>query len=247
MRSLASHRALTRLLTWLIVQQIRTETTDGLSKRRAARAAPTKARRRRAIRRTARRHDRAVASSAPGEHLVAAQRERSTRAAQGERRSCKVDHGCAEAPTTSRTGRAPTASRARTCAPTAQEHDCGRACIKCVSTRLPCWPIADLRALTARFPARELYDATWRALHSALTVASTAELEALPSPFPLEPPQVFITSWVDYTHKYGTAYSLTDGSAGLYFNDSTTMVLSPDKMCVLRGWACNGLLLTLCS
>lgn len=44
---------------------------------------------------------------------------------------------------------------------------------------------------------------------------------------------MFITSWVDYTHKYGTAYSLTDGSAGLYFNDSTTMVLSPDKMCAL--------------
>jgi len=48
-----------------------------------------------------------------------------------------------------------------------------------------------------------------------------------------ESPKVFITSWVDYTHKYGTAYSLTDGTAGLYFNDSTTMVLSPDKELVL--------------
>ncbi|KAK4705480.1 hypothetical protein P7C70_g731, partial [Phenoliferia sp. Uapishka_3] len=81
-----------------------------------------------------------------------------------------------------------------------------------------------------RFPARELYDANWRALHAALNIATTADLEALPSPTPLEPPKVFITSWVDYTHKYGTAYSLTDGSAGLYFNDSTTMVLSPDKL-----------------
>ena len=84
--------------------------------------------------------------------------------------------------------------------------------------------------IAARLPARELYDATWRALDAALTIGSTAALEALPSPTPLEPPRVFITSWVDYTHKYGTAYSLTDGSAGLYFNDSTTMVLSPDKV-----------------
>lgn len=48
-----------------------------------------------------------------------------------------------------------------------------------------------------------------------------------------EPPKVFLTSWVDYTHKYGTAYSLTDGTAGVYFNDSTSMVLSPAKQWVL--------------
>jgi hypothetical protein len=45
-------------------------------------------------------------------------------------------------------------------------------------------------------------------------------------------PKVFITSWVDYTHKYGTAYALTDGTAGFYFNDSSSMVMSPDKSCV---------------
>ncbi|SCV67638.1 BQ2448_5249 [Microbotryum intermedium] len=82
---------------------------------------------------------------------------------------------------------------------------------------------------TARHPARELYDTTWRTLHSALTIETLADLEALPQPEQPTAPKVFITSWVDYTHKYGTAYSLTDGTAGLYFNDSTTMVLSPDK------------------
>ncbi|SCZ93449.1 BZ3500_MvSof-1268-A1-R1_Chr6-3g08667 [Microbotryum saponariae] len=82
---------------------------------------------------------------------------------------------------------------------------------------------------TARHPARELYDTTWRTLHSALTIETLADLEALPRPDDSTAPKVFITSWVDYTHKYGTAYSLTDGTAGLYFNDSTTMVLSPDK------------------
>lgn len=84
----------------------------------------------------------------------------------------------------------------------------------------------------ANYPARELYDATWRTLDNALSVSTTAALEALPNPSP-QPPRVFITSWVDYTHKYGTAYSLTDGSSGLYYNDSTTMVLSPDKVYAL--------------
>ncbi|KAI5478032.1 polo-like kinase [Pseudohyphozyma bogoriensis] len=85
------------------------------------------------------------------------------------------------------------------------------------------------KALSTRASPRELYDATWRALDRALTIKSTADLEALPSPSPPEGPKVFVTSWVDYTHKYGTAYSLTDGSAGVYFNDSTTLILSPDK------------------
>lgn len=43
--------------------------------------------------------------------------------------------------------------------------------------------------------------------------------------------KVFIVSWVDYCNKYGMGYALTDGSVGVHFNDSTTLVLSPDKMC----------------
>ena len=39
-------------------------------------------------------------------------------------------------------------------------------------------------------------------------------------------------SWVDYCNKYGMGYALTDGSVGVYFNDSTTMVLAPDKQYV---------------
>ncbi|CAL1698741.1 unnamed protein product [Somion occarium] len=41
--------------------------------------------------------------------------------------------------------------------------------------------------------------------------------------------KVFIVSWVDYCNKYGMGYALTDGSIGVHFNDSTTIVLSPDK------------------
>jgi len=36
-------------------------------------------------------------------------------------------------------------------------------------------------------------------------------------------------SWVDYCNKYGMGYALTDGSVGVHFNDSTSLVLSPDK------------------
>ena len=45
----------------------------------------------------------------------------------------------------------------------------------------------------------------------------------------LEDPKVFIVSWVDYCNKYGMGYALTDGSVGVHFNDSSTVVLSPDK------------------
>ncbi|KAF9517451.1 hypothetical protein BS47DRAFT_1326163 [Hydnum rufescens UP504] len=46
----------------------------------------------------------------------------------------------------------------------------------------------------------------------------------------LSAPKVFIQSWVDYCNKYGMGYALTDGSVGVHFNDSTTMVLSADKL-----------------
>ena len=41
---------------------------------------------------------------------------------------------------------------------------------------------------------------------------------------------VFIVSWVDYCCKYGMGYALMDGTIGVRFNDSTTLVLSPNKM-----------------
>ena len=41
--------------------------------------------------------------------------------------------------------------------------------------------------------------------------------------------RVFIVSWVDYCNKYGMGYALTDGSVGVHFNDSTTLILAADK------------------
>lgn len=55
------------------------------------------------------------------------------------------------------------------------------------------------------------------------------DLTALAEPDTVAAPKVFVTAWIDYTHKYGTAYQLTDGSAGVYFNDSTTMIMAPGR------------------
>ena len=33
--------------------------------------------------------------------------------------------------------------------------------------------------------------------------------------------------WMDYTCKYGVGYFLSDGSCGVYFNDSTKIVQPP--------------------
>ena len=45
--------------------------------------------------------------------------------------------------------------------------------------------------------------------------------------------RVFIASWVDYCNKYGMGHALTDGSVGVHFNDSTTLVLAAYEQCDL--------------
>jgi polo-like kinase 1 len=34
-----------------------------------------------------------------------------------------------------------------------------------------------------------------------------------------------VKKWVDYSNKYGLGYLLSDGSTGVYFNDSTKIIL----------------------
>merc|ERR1719261_2348233 len=41
-------------------------------------------------------------------------------------------------------------------------------------------------------------------------------------------PELWVTKWVDYSSKYGVGYILSDGSIGVYFNDSTKIILSPE-------------------
>lgn len=75
--------------------------------------------------------------------------------------------------------------------------------------------------------SREVYEACWRTLDA--TVGSGSAEMPVQGPENPAVPKVFITAWIDYTHKYGTAYQLTDGSAGVFFNDSTTMIMSPGR------------------
>ncbi|KAJ7068077.1 kinase-like domain-containing protein [Mycena amicta] len=42
--------------------------------------------------------------------------------------------------------------------------------------------------------------------------------------------RVFIVSWVDYCNKYGMGYALTDRSVGVHFNDSTSLIMSADRI-----------------
>eukprot|EP01017_Pseudomicrothorax_dubius_P045733 TRINITY_DN794_c0_g1_i1.p1 TRINITY_DN794_c0_g1~~TRINITY_DN794_c0_g1_i1.p1 ORF type:complete len:643 (-),score=160.85 TRINITY_DN794_c0_g1_i1:66-1994(-) len=40
--------------------------------------------------------------------------------------------------------------------------------------------------------------------------------------------EIYVTKWVDYSSKYGLGYLLSNGSTGVYFNDSTKIVLEPN-------------------
>lgn len=40
---------------------------------------------------------------------------------------------------------------------------------------------------------------------------------------------VFVKKWVDYSSKYGLGYLLSNGCTGIYFNDSSKMVLHSDS------------------
>jgi len=39
----------------------------------------------------------------------------------------------------------------------------------------------------------------------------------------------WVSRWVDYSHKYGVGYMLSDGSVGVYFNDASKIILAPDQ------------------
>lgn len=41
-------------------------------------------------------------------------------------------------------------------------------------------------------------------------------------------PELWVTKWVDYSSKYGVGYILSDESIGVYFNDSTKIILCPE-------------------
>ncbi|KAI0247980.1 kinase-like domain-containing protein [Lactifluus subvellereus] len=74
------------------------------------------------------------------------------------------------------------------------------------------------------------FDAAAETLCAAFDALAQGQLFRDPSDdMDLPEERVFIASWVDYCNKYGMGYALTDGSVGVHFNDSTTLVLAADK------------------
>ena len=77
------------------------------------------------------------------------------------------------------------------------------------------------------------FDAAAETLCAAFDTLAQRQLFRDPSDdVDLSDERVFIASWVDYCNKYGMGYALTDGSVGVHFNDSTTLVLAADKQSV---------------
>lgn len=91
------------------------------------------------------------------------------------------------------------------------------------------------RLAQAAAPKLNGFDAAAQILTAAFDAKATGRLFRDPrEDINIPDERVFIVSWVDYCNKYGMGYALTDGSVGVHFNDSTTLVLSPDKKYVLR-------------
>jgi len=73
-------------------------------------------------------------------------------------------------------------------------------------------------------------------LASFAATSARDEMTAPPAALPSEDavglpdvlPELWVTKWVDYSSKYGVGYILSDGSIGVYFNDSTKIILVAD-------------------
>ena len=44
----------------------------------------------------------------------------------------------------------------------------------------------------------------------------------------LKDPEIYVTKFLDYSSKYGLGYILSNGFCGVYFNDSTKIILNPN-------------------
>lgn len=91
-------------------------------------------------------------------------------------------------------------------------------------------PVVDMRMESTPQTKLSGFDAAAQTLTVAFDAKAAGKLFRDPredASLPNE--RVFIVSWVDYCNKYGMGYALTDGSVGVHFNDSTTLVLAADK------------------
>ena len=61
------------------------------------------------------------------------------------------------------------------------------------------------------------------------TARSSRDFDAGHSNDKIVPPSTWVVKHVDYTRKYGFGYLLSNNAVGVYFNDSTKIILSPDN------------------
>ncbi|PWZ00190.1 Pkinase-domain-containing protein, partial [Testicularia cyperi] len=89
--------------------------------------------------------------------------------------------------------------------------------------------ISHLSSALSCLDSNELYVApSTSAVESIQYVEQPCELNG--SRVVPESPKVFLISWLDHSERYGLGYALSDGTVGVHFRDSTTMVLSASKM-----------------
>ena len=95
-------------------------------------------------------------------------------------------------------------------------------------------PVAAATSAPLAPPKPSGFDAAAQTLTLAFDAKAAGRVFRDPqSHIPIPDERVFIVSWVDYCNKYGMGYALTDGSVGVHFNDSTSLILSPDKVWVV--------------
>eukprot|EP01138_Halocafeteria_seosinensis_P015469 gb/GECG01015787.1/.p1 GENE.gb/GECG01015787.1/~~gb/GECG01015787.1/.p1 ORF type:complete len:793 (+),score=102.09 gb/GECG01015787.1/:1-2379(+) len=66
---------------------------------------------------------------------------------------------------------------------------------------------------------------TLKKMHRKLTDSFSHPEEVATDERP-EKPSIWVTTWLDYTEKYGMAYLLSNGSVGVFFNDTTKIILA---------------------
>jgi len=96
--------------------------------------------------------------------------------------------------------------------------------------------VASLEVVRAATPRQEVFLDALSTVRKAPELRQRAGLDSRPpssyracgqvqaqSPMP----EIWVTKWVDYASKYGVGYILSDASIGVYFNDSTKIILVP--------------------
>ncbi|BEJ14590.1 hypothetical protein CspHIS471_0403570 [Cutaneotrichosporon sp. HIS471] len=73
------------------------------------------------------------------------------------------------------------------------------------------------------------YDRLEHNLTEALTAYKSHGGCRIPDGVSVEPPKVFVVSWLDYCAKYGMGFTMSDGTVSVHFNDSSSLALAPAK------------------